>query len=211
MACVLGVLLLSCYNFDFTCLGVYPEPYLIILKFNKMYAVDILTEDFHVDIIHGFRDSFYHICCNHYDIEIDVSEDMIYYIELGDIKRSNLDMTDVEIFEENACAHDMTVDWIGRRIFYVKSNNIIQQISLNSKNSSVMRFTPGLKFNMITFDPIKGYVHIENFSIKFLKVNFRIYFDVKNIIYFERLVIFLTMLLCLFSFMLFKMLQIVNC
>ncbi|XP_046857796.1 uncharacterized protein LOC124451203 [Xenia sp. Carnegie-2017] len=91
-------------------------------------------------------------------MEIDVSEDMIYYIELGDIKRSNLDMTDVEIFEENACAHDMTVDWIGRRIFYVKSNNIIQQISLNSKNSSVMRFTPGLKFNMITFDPIKGYL-----------------------------------------------------
>lgn len=136
--------------------GAYPQPFMVLSSCTKIYAVDILTEDRLVKVIEDSRNDSFAISSCHDDIEIDVNESKIYFIYQKDVKRINFDFTDLETFAKNASAHDMTVDWIGRRIFFVQSNNLIHQIAFNDKKKSIMKLTPGTKFYEITTDPLKG-------------------------------------------------------
>ena len=143
---------MMCYFYP----GAYPEKFMILSSFNKIYAVDILTGDSLVRVIDDSKNDSSATNSSHDNIEIDVTENKIYFIHENDIKRMNFDITDLEIFAKNASAHDIAVDWIGRRVFYVQSNNLIHQITFHDKKTSIMKLTPGIKFYEIATDPLKG-------------------------------------------------------
>ncbi|XP_046861325.1 uncharacterized protein LOC124454593 [Xenia sp. Carnegie-2017] len=130
------------------------------MSFDKIYSVDSITGDIHVSTINGSSKNKSDHASRYNDIEIDVVENVLYYIDDKDIKRGNLDLTRNEIFAKNVSVHDITVDWIGRRIFYIDSTNIIYQIYLNitfqENITSVMRLQPGLQFSSIAFDSKHG-------------------------------------------------------
>ncbi|XP_046863592.1 uncharacterized protein LOC124457372 isoform X3 [Xenia sp. Carnegie-2017] len=146
----------------------YPKPYLIIMSFDKVYTVDSITGDIHVSSINGSSKNKFDHASRYNDIEIDVVENVLYYIDDKDIKRGNFDLTRNEIFAKNVSARDITVDWIGRRIFYIDSTNIIYQICLKKKITSVMRLQPGLQFSSIAFDSKHGYLFLAESTEVFL-------------------------------------------
>ncbi|XP_046863523.1 uncharacterized protein LOC124457291 [Xenia sp. Carnegie-2017] len=147
---------------------VYPKPYLIIMSFDKVYSVDSITGDIHVSTINGSSKNKFDHASKYNDIEIDVVENVLYYIDDKDIKRGNFDLTRNEVFAKNVSVHDITVDWIGRRIFYIDSTNIIYQIHLKKKITSVMRLQPGLQFSSIAFDSKHGYLFLAESTERFL-------------------------------------------
>ncbi|XP_046861514.1 low-density lipoprotein receptor-related protein 5-like [Xenia sp. Carnegie-2017] len=142
------------------------------MSFDKIYSVDFITGDIHVSTINGSSKNKSDHASRYNDIEIDVVESVLYYIDDKDIKRGNLDLTRNEIFAKNVSVHDITVDWIGRRIFYIDSTNIIYQIYLNftlQKNiTSEMRLQPGLQFSSIAFDSKHGYLFLAESTELFL-------------------------------------------
>ncbi|XP_046864334.1 uncharacterized protein LOC124458347 [Xenia sp. Carnegie-2017] len=147
---------------------VYPKPYLIIMSFDKVYSVDSITGDIHVSTINGSSKNKSDHASKYNDIEIDVVENVLYYIDDKDIKRGNFDLTRNEVFAKSVSVHDITVDWIGRRIFYIDYTNIIYQIHLKKKITSVMRLQPGLQFSSIAFDSKHGYLFLAESTELFL-------------------------------------------
>ncbi|XP_046861618.1 uncharacterized protein LOC124454909 [Xenia sp. Carnegie-2017] len=138
------------------------------MSFDKIYSVDSITGDIYVSTINGSSKNKSDHASRYNDIEIDVVENVLYYIDDNDIKRGNLALTRNEIFAKNVSVHDITVDWIGRRIFYIDSTNIIYQIYLKKEITSVMRLQPGLQFSSIAFDSKQGYLFLAESTELFL-------------------------------------------
>jgi hypothetical protein len=105
---------LEIFSFDvlFFFSGPYPEPFLFINEGNSgIHAIDLLTEDKTV-VIRGLRDN--------YGMAIDTVEMKIYFRNGTSILRTNLDGTSVEVFVPNVDVSKMAIDWIGRRLIWVR-------------------------------------------------------------------------------------------
>ncbi|XP_028412329.1 pro-epidermal growth factor-like [Dendronephthya gigantea] len=91
-------------------------------------------------------------------LDIDMKNKKIYFAEKGkEIRRANYDGTYEEIVVKDAKTRALTIDWIGRRIFWSDSlKYIINVATLDGKDSRTLIKTPGLWD--IAIDPIEGYL-----------------------------------------------------
>ncbi|XP_028418925.1 low-density lipoprotein receptor-related protein 4-like [Dendronephthya gigantea] len=128
--------------------GPYPEQYMFLAKDTAILAVDLTTLDATV-VVGGKR--------NIWTLDIDMKNKKIYFAELDkEIRRANYDGTSEEIVVKDAKTRRLTIDWIGRRIFWSDwRKNIINVATLDGKDSRTLIKT--LEPLDIAIDPIEGY------------------------------------------------------
>ncbi|XP_028412313.1 low-density lipoprotein receptor-related protein 1B-like [Dendronephthya gigantea] len=129
--------------------GPYPEQYMFLAKDTAILAVDLTTLDATV-VVGGKR--------NIWTLDIDMKNKKIYFAELDkEIRRANYDGTSEEIVVKDAKTRRLTIDWIGRRIFWSDwRKNIINVATLDGKDSRTLIKT--LEPLDIAIDPIEGYL-----------------------------------------------------
>ena len=119
--------------------------YLLIGTSNRIHAVDLLTDQ---------RGIIMSALSYSNAIEIDTVEMKLYFEDYGHIKVR--DNKDVNVIVANANVEKMTVDWIGRRIFWTeKYESRISVANLDGKERRVIANTSG-KPREIAIDPISG-------------------------------------------------------
>ncbi|CAB3995853.1 Hypothetical predicted protein [Paramuricea clavata] len=108
--------------------GSYPEPYLLIRTRTKILATDLATFDTTVVM----RSLQYN---ENEGLDIDTLGKKIYFTNASHIYRANFDGTGKETIVENAGPYDITIDWIGRRIFWtvLESEGKINVASLDGQ------------------------------------------------------------------------------
>jgi hypothetical protein len=126
--------------------GSYPEPYLLIRTKTEILATDLATLDTTV-IMRGLRYNEYE------SLDTDMQGKKIYFTDVSHIYRANFDGTGKERIVENADPYDITIDWIGHRIFWSDSDE-----------------TEG-KINVASIDGKARRVLVNTYIAKFLKVD----------------------------------------
>ena len=95
---------------------------------------------------------------NNNGMAIDTVEMKIYFTNCNSISRANLDGTGFEVFLQNADVYKMTIDWIGRRLFWTRTiypRERIFVVYLDGKGRRAVIRTSALKKD-ITVDPTVG-------------------------------------------------------
>ncbi|XP_028412347.1 pro-epidermal growth factor-like [Dendronephthya gigantea] len=129
--------------------GPYPEQYMFLATKTAILAVDLTTLDETV-VVDGKG--------NIYTLDIDMKNKKIYFAEEDkEIRRANYDGTYEEIVVNDTKTQALTIDWIGRRIFWIDYyNNIINVATLDGKDSRTLIKTR--RPVDIAIDPIEGYL-----------------------------------------------------
>ncbi|XP_028416108.1 low-density lipoprotein receptor-related protein 4-like [Dendronephthya gigantea] len=127
--------------------GPYPEQYMFLATKTAILAVDLTTLDATV-VVDGKG--------NISTLDIDMKNKKIYFAEEDkEIRRANYDGTYEEVVVKDAEA--LTIDWIGRRIFWSDYyKNTIDVATLDGKDSRTLIET--LLPQDIAIDPIEGYL-----------------------------------------------------
>ena len=129
--------------------GSYPEPYLLIRTRTEILATDLATLDTTV-IMCGLKYNDYE------GLDIDQEGKKIYFTDVLHIYRANFDGTGKERIVENADPYDITIDWIGRRIFWsvLRNKGTINVASLDGQARRVLINTRDPK--LVKVDPTVG-------------------------------------------------------
>ena len=123
-----------------------PTPYLLISTWDKIHAVDLLTDQ------RGIMTS--RLGTN--TLTTDSVNMKLYFEDDGKIKVRDNNREDVNVIVTNANVEKMTVDWIGRRIFWTeKYQKRISVANLDGKERRVIANTLGKPLG-IAVDPISG-------------------------------------------------------
>ena len=121
--------------------------YLLLGTLNKIHAVDLLTDQ---------RGIIMNAVSASNAIAIDTVEMKLYFEEYGHIKVRDNNREEANVIVANANVEKMTVDWIGRRIFWTeKYQNRISVANLDAKERRVIANTSGNPLG-IAIDPISG-------------------------------------------------------
>ena len=113
----------------------YPHPYLFIRSPSEIEAVDLLTYDV-TRVVDKLG--------NGNGLAIDIKERILYF---GDGNRSlskaNFDGSGRNVILKNAKVYKMAVDWIGRRIFWIKtgSDKRIFVVNMDGKHERTLTST----------------------------------------------------------------------
>ncbi|XP_028410800.1 pro-epidermal growth factor-like [Dendronephthya gigantea] len=129
--------------------GPYPEQYMFLANNTAILAVDLTTLDATVVVDgKGYMRT----------LDIDMTNKKIYFAEYEkEIRRANYDGTYEEIVVKDAKTWALTIDWIGRRIFWSDYwKHIINVATLDGKDSRTLIKT--LEPRDIAIDPIEGYL-----------------------------------------------------
>ena len=127
----------------------YPEPFLFLLSKTEIKAVDLLTTDT-TPLITGLKYE------DPMTPAMDAMDRKLYFKDGINIARSNFDGTNKELVISSANPEDMTIDWIGRRIFWTEHRQErIIAANLNGKNKKVFKGEVW-KPSGIAVDPTKG-------------------------------------------------------
>ena len=90
----------------------YPHPYLFIRSGSEIEAVDLLTHDV-TRVADKLGDG--------YGLAIDIKERILYFGDgNGSLSKANFDGSRRKVILKNAKVYKMAIDWIGRRIFWIK-------------------------------------------------------------------------------------------
>ena len=90
---------------------------------------------------------------------IDMKNEKLYFKDNNTISSANLDGTGVEVIIKKADVLKMTIDWIGRRIFWTQHSPYgISVANLNGKERRLLIKTSPYWTYSIAVDPIVGYV-----------------------------------------------------
>jgi hypothetical protein len=95
---------------------------------------------------------------NSYGLAIDIEDNKLYF---GDdqqgISRANFDGSDREVILKNAKVYKMTIDWIGRRIFWTKITleKRILLVNTDGKHRRTLVNTQDETYG-IAVDPLEG-------------------------------------------------------
>jgi hypothetical protein len=129
-------------------IGSYPEPYLLIRTKTEILATDLATLDTTV-IMRGLRYNEYE------SLDADMQGKKIYFTDVSHIYRANFDGTGKERIVENADPYDITIDWIGRRVFWsVLDKGKINVASIDGKARRMLLDASRPKF--VKVDPNVG-------------------------------------------------------
>ena len=74
-------------------------------------------------------------------MSMDIINKKLYFENGTNIARSNFDGTDKELILTNADPTDMTIDWIGRRIFWTHNEEGIMMADMNGKYKRLVKKT----------------------------------------------------------------------
>ena len=88
-------------------------------------------------------------------MSMDIINKKLYFKNGTNIARSNYDGTDKELILTNADPTDVTIDWIGRRIFWTHKDAGIMMADMNGKYRRLMKRTVGTAWS-IAVDSNKG-------------------------------------------------------
>ena len=129
----------------------YPQPYLVIGSPSAVKAVDLLTHDATL-IMDGPGVS---------GLAIDIKDKKLYFGDgNGSISKANLDGSGREVILKNAMVREMTIDWIGRRIFWIKYHRSQQKrifvVNTEGKHYRTLINTPDFPYGGIAVDPLAG-------------------------------------------------------
>ena len=123
-----------------------PTPYLLISTRDKIHAVDLLTDQ------RGIMTS--RLGTN--TLTTDTVDMKLYFEDDGKIKVRDNNRADVNVVTPSPNVRKMTVDWIGRRIFWAgEYPNRIFVANLDGKERRIITNTFG-KTHGIAIDPISG-------------------------------------------------------
>ena len=126
--------------------GPYSEPYLFVNTRFEIQAIDLLTH--RTGIFRGVTDSN--------AIAIDTVEMKLYFDDNDNIFRAGVSGTGVEVVMKDANVNKMTIDWIGRRIFWIGSRiNQIFVANLDGQEKRVLTNT-NTSSQSIAVDPTSG-------------------------------------------------------
>ncbi|XP_028415476.1 low-density lipoprotein receptor-related protein 4-like [Dendronephthya gigantea] len=127
--------------------GPYPEQYMFLANSTSILAVDLKTLDATV-VVDGKEYVW--------TLDIDMTNKKIYFAEYHEeIRRANYDGTYEEIVVKDARTFALTIDWIGRRIFWCDFlKETINVATLDGKDSRTLIKTIGPRY--IAIDPIEG-------------------------------------------------------
>ncbi|XP_028418865.1 low-density lipoprotein receptor-related protein 4-like [Dendronephthya gigantea] len=129
--------------------GPYPEQYMFLASDTAILVVDLTTLDSTV-VVNGKG--------NISRLDIDMKNKKIYFADnRQDIRRANYDGTYEEIVVTDARTWGLTIDWIGRRIFWGDPwKQTIEVATLDGKDSRKLIKT--LQPFDLAIDPIDGYL-----------------------------------------------------
>jgi hypothetical protein len=89
--------------------------------------------------------------------DIDTVGKKIYFTESSYIRRANFDGTGKEIAVKNATPYDITIDWIGRRIFWSVLSASSGKINVGSLDGKARRRLITASYpDLVKVDPIAG-------------------------------------------------------
>ena len=90
--------------------------------------------------------------------DIDTVGKKIYFTESLYIRRANFDGTGKEIAVKDATPYDITIDWIGRRIFWsVLAGSISGKVNVESFDGKARRRLITASYpDLVKVDPIAG-------------------------------------------------------
>lgn len=135
---------------------------------NKIWAIDLLTLDTTIIVSNLTAVA----------LDVDIVEKKLYFSNGSDILRANLDGTNIEVILAGVDPYRITVDWIGRRIFWIKflmEKWEILDATLDGQDRRVL-ITTLSKFPLdIAVGPTEGLVlficgsSISSFHIKLIK------------------------------------------
>ena len=114
----------------------YPHPYLFIRSASEIEAVDLLTHD-----VTRVADKL----GNGYGLAIDIKERKLYFGDgNGSLSKANFDGSGRKVILKNAKIYKISVDWIGRRIFWTKSTwkKRIFVVNMDGKHERTLTSTP---------------------------------------------------------------------
>ena len=127
----------------------YPPPFLYTISKNEIKAIDLLTVNT-TDVVRALKYD------DRMSITVDAVEKRLYFRNGSDLVKSRLDGTNTEIILKQAEPKDMTIDWIGRRIFWTQRiQRKILVANLNGKEKTVVKRTNFRPWS-IAVDPILG-------------------------------------------------------
>ena len=127
----------------------YPHPYLFIRSASEIEAVDLLTHDV-TRVADKLGDG--------YGLAIDIKEGILYFGDgNGSLSKANFDGSGRNVILKNAKVYKMAVDWIGRRIFWIKtgSDKHIFVVNMDGKHERTLAITPEVPYG-IAVDPNVG-------------------------------------------------------
>ena len=127
----------------------YPHPYLFIRSRSEIEAVDLLTHDVtRVAERLGNGDG----------LAIDIKEKKLYFGDgNGSLSKANFDGSGRKVILKNAKVYKMAIDWIGRRIFWIKFpwERRIFVVNMDGKHERTLTRTQARTFG-IAVDPNVG-------------------------------------------------------
>ena len=127
----------------------YPHPYLFIRSGSEIEAVDLLTHDV-TRVVDKLGDG--------YALAIDIKERILYFGDgNGSLSKANFDGSGRKVILKNAKVHNMAIDWIGRRIFWIKDplEKRIFVVNMDGKHERTLTSTQGEPWG-IAVDPNVG-------------------------------------------------------
>ena len=127
----------------------YPHPYLFIRSASEIEAVDLLTHDV-TRIAERLGNGF--------GLAIDIKERILYFGDgNGSLSKANFDGSGRKVILKNAKVQKMSIDWIGRRIFWTKYpwEKRIFVVNMDGKHERTLTRTQARTFG-IAVDPNVG-------------------------------------------------------